>query len=198
MTSPAAVPPPPDPRRSGAAAWTLALGIVAAVLTAAIASRGQLGATGLEGTAAPAFTLPVANEGAPPGSRRGLDEPSGKVVLLHFWAPSCGPCVAESPSWQALYEQSRQPGADFEVLTVAGDDLDDVRAFLRDNAYTFTVLSDPAGAAHRAYGVGGIPHTVAISPAGVVARELVGAQDRADLQQALERARRFDRATLDE
>ena len=172
------------PARSRPALWTMALAILLAVLAAAIGFRESAHvATGLEGTAGAAFSLPVVTADGPTGARRGLQDARGKPLLLHFWAPSCKPCRAEAPLWQTLHERSRNEG--FAVLTVAGDDVADVQAYLTGQALTFPVVHDPFGTAHRAFRVFGIPHTVVLSAAGTVVRELSGTVDAGLVQEAL-------------
>jgi cytochrome c-type biogenesis protein len=95
------------------------------------------------------------------------------------------------PQWQALYAESRNLDAGFDVITVSGDDTQEVRAFLRENAYTFPVVHDGNARVHRDYGVTGIPSTFAISPDGRVAVGLSGPQSAETLHEAIAAARAF-------
>jgi peroxiredoxin len=122
-------------------------------------------------------------QAGPVAARRGPHDSRGRPLLLHFWAPSCGPCVAELPRWQALADRGRSAG--FDVLTVSGDDEPDVRAFLAERHLTLPVVLDATGRIHGAYAVAGIPHTVAIDRQGIVTRELSGARPQAQYEDAL-------------
>ncbi len=170
--------------------WVLGFGLIAAGLLLAIGMRGTEPAqAGLTGQAAPGFLLPVvtAQPSAPgPAERTGPQASRGRALLLHFWAPSCGPCVAELPRWQALWERGRREG--FDVLTVAGDEALEVSAFLAAHQLTLPVLHDATGQAHRVFGVEGIPHTVAIDARGLVVEELSGARPPAQYEAALREA----------
>ena len=164
------------------AKWVGLTGAVLAALLAAIALRPAAHeASGKEGEIVADFALPrVTAKGLDEGTLDGPLNHRGKPFLLHFWAPSCAPCREELPIWQEL----AQHGGDFTVLTVAGDESAEVAAYLAEHHLTLPVVWDENGSAHRALNVWGIPHTFAISRAGVVVRDLPGAQTREALQAA--------------
>lgn len=183
---------PQPPERSGRqrAAWVLALGLAAAGLSAAIALRQTPHQhTDLAGRGAPEFTLPLLRlEGGPTQMRIGPQDLRGKPLLLHFWAPSCAPCVQELPRWQALWQREKD-GQGLQILTVAGDESLDAIAFLRKRGYTFPAVHDATGLAHRAWGVDGIPFSAAISASGQVVGSVEGPLSESGLAELAELAR---------
>ncbi len=67
----------------------------------------------------------------------------GKVVFLNVWGTWCGPCRAELPNVQKLFEETRN-SPNLLVLTVNVDqDRELTSKFLRDNHYTFPVIVSP-------------------------------------------------------
>jgi thiol-disulfide isomerase/thioredoxin len=65
---------------------------------------------------------------------------NGKVVLINLWATWCGPCNAELPQLQKLYEQAKNR-SDLQILTFNIDeDLGLVEPFMKEKGYTFPVL----------------------------------------------------------
>jgi thiol-disulfide isomerase/thioredoxin len=64
----------------------------------------------------------------------------GKSVLINLWATWCGPCNAELPHLEKLYEKVRDR-PDFQILTFNIDeDLGLVEPFMKEKGYTFPVL----------------------------------------------------------
>lgn len=69
-----------------------------------------------------------------------LKELNGKSVLIDVWATWCGPCQAELPNLQKLYEQLKNR-SDIQILTFdVDDDPGVIGPYLTDKGYTFPVL----------------------------------------------------------
>jgi thiol-disulfide isomerase/thioredoxin len=69
-----------------------------------------------------------------------LRELNGKTLLINVWATWCGPCNAELPSVQNLYEQLKDR-PDIQLLSFnVDDDLGLVAPFLKEKGYTFPVV----------------------------------------------------------
>jgi peroxiredoxin len=114
------------------------------------------------------FTL-----GALDGSRRSLSSFKGKVVLLSFWATWCGPCKAELPSIQALYNKMSAKG--LVVLAVdLGEGKAKVAQFVREYGLTFPVLLDTDASVGSSYGASSIPTNYLIDRSGRIIARVVG------------------------
>ncbi len=169
---------------------TLALGSALAGLAAAIALRepGHL-RTDLGGMAVPILALPVVRpEGRPTQARLSASDFKGRPLLLHFWAPSCRPCVKELPLWQKRHEEAAAHG--YAVLAVAGDDAEDVRKFLKEGNYTLPVVVDATGQLFEALRVTAIPATAAVNRQGVVSEYREGVVEDRDFASLLAAARK--------
>lgn len=111
------------------------------------------------------------------GADVALSDYRGKIVLINFWATWCGPCKAEMPSMQALY--NHYPREDFEILAVSID-IDPrapVRQFIKDFGFTFPVLLDDTFAVNDQYQIRVVPTSVVVDRKGVVQHRLLGAKD---------------------
>ncbi len=99
--------------------------------------------------------------------------PTGKVLLVIFWATWCGPCLSEFPDLQNTWRMYR--GRDFEMVTVSANLPDEklgvIKAlekqqassknlqFASDDTYAMQAAFDPSWEA-------GVPFTMLIAPDG--------------------------------
>lgn len=83
------------------------------------------------------------------------------VVLLHFWATWCPPCITEIPALERLADDfAGRPG--FQIMMVAVDDeLEKVRPFV-GHQRAFSVLYDPQWEVAHRYGTRKLPETYVI------------------------------------
>jgi thiol-disulfide isomerase/thioredoxin len=64
----------------------------------------------------------------------------GKTILINVWASWCGPCKAEHPHLQKLYDRVKADPK-IEILTFNVDDeIGNVAPYVKENKYTFPVL----------------------------------------------------------
>lgn len=95
-----------------------------------------------------------------------LEAHKGKVVVLHFWAKWCPPCVTELPEMQRAMD-ALQAGDELVVLPLSLDrNVADVQAFYKEHNITMPVLLDNKGMAMRALEIRGLPSTVLINREG--------------------------------
>lgn len=140
-------------------ACVYAMGAIASLHVAAAAQSGML-------MPSTAKEVPDVGYVDGEGSRFTLAEHKGKVVVLHFWAKWCPPCVEELPQMQqALTEFGA--GGDLVVLPLSLDRTPEtVKAFYAANDITLPLLLDDKGAAMRALEIRGLPSTVIIDREG--------------------------------
>ncbi len=101
------------------------------------------------------------------GGTRDLSQAPGKLLLLHFWATWCPPCVDELPGVLAYARRIRKD-PDVELLAVSVDDgwktVDD---WLRERGgLDLPVALDPQGNTAAAFGTEKFPETYVLSPTG--------------------------------
>jgi thiol-disulfide isomerase/thioredoxin len=90
----------------------------------------------------------------------------GKTLLINLWATWCGPCNAELPHFQKLYEKVKDR-ADFQILTFNIDeDLGLVEPFMKEKGYTFPVLPAYSLVFNLLDGFG-IPQNWVVDPRGM-------------------------------
>jgi thiol-disulfide isomerase/thioredoxin len=101
--------------------------------------------------------------------------PTGKLLLVNFWATWCGPCVSEFPDLQATYRMYRS--RDFAFVTVSENDPAEKAAVLKllqkehaSNMNLIFATSDISGLQEAFdHNMGAaVPFTVVIAPNGDV------------------------------
>jgi thiol-disulfide isomerase/thioredoxin len=113
---------------------------------------------------------------SPEGEARSLSFYKGKVVFLNFWATWCGPCRAEMPSIESLYNKYNDKG--LEILAVnCAEDKAAVFSFMESEGFSFPVLLDLDRRVSINYGVQSIPTTFLIDKDGMIILRLVGSID---------------------
>jgi len=89
----------------------------------------------------------------------------GKSILINLWATWCGPCNAELPHLQKLYEKVKDR-TDIQILTFNIDeDLGLVEPFMKEKGYTFPVLPAFSFTLGLLDGIG-IPQNWVVDPHG--------------------------------
>ncbi len=125
-----------------------------------------------EGYLAPRFTLRNLN-----GNLEGLDDHSGKVIVVNFWATWCVPCVKEMPSFENLYRHFRSKGLTVLAISLDKGDSSKVQEFVDKYKLSFPVLLDTEGVAEKLYPSFTIPFTYVIDKQGRVVARVDGAKN---------------------
>ena len=109
---------------------------------------------------APDFTLPSNT-----AENLKLEEQTGNVVLINFWASWCGPCREEMPHLNAIHSEYSDLG-----LTVWGVNVDskkkDADKAIKRLAVQFPVLFDGKNEIAELYDVDAMPTTVIVDRDG--------------------------------
>ncbi len=132
----------------------------------------------LVGSTVPDFSLTGLD-----GKQVKLSQFRGRPVMLDFWATWCGPCVAELPHTQKVFEASK--GSDLQVLAISDETNEVVSSFLKEKKYTFPTALDTKKEAADAYKATVIPTFVVIDANGKVVAYVVGGGQDEKINNAL-------------
>lgn len=105
-------------------------------------------------TPAPPFTLPDYYNESKPVS---LSDYRGRVVLVNFWYPACGPCRGEFPHLQETAEKFKARGFEVLALNVHPEEDAFVIPYMRNNKFIFRPLRTNAKWAEEQYKAVGMP-----------------------------------------
>ncbi|MBD8042827.1 thioredoxin-dependent thiol peroxidase [Arthrobacter sp. Sa2BUA2] len=101
------------------------------------------------GDTAPAFTLPDAG-----GKQVSLADYAGRRVVVYFYPQAGTPgCTTEACDFRDNLAALQQDG--YDVVGISPDGPEAIQEFIRDQALTFPLLSDPDLAVIKAYGAYG-------------------------------------------
>lgn len=100
------------------------------------------------------------------------DDWKNKVVVLNMWATWCGPCVAEMPSLQSLYEKTKDDGVVF--VLISNEDQTTVSEFIQKRNFSLPIYTISENLP-SVFTSDAIPATFIISPNGKVVFDHLGA-----------------------
>jgi thiol-disulfide isomerase/thioredoxin len=94
-------------------------------------------------------------------------DPTGKVLVIDFWATKCAPCVAAIPH---MNELAQRYGNQVVVVGVSSEAADACKTGMNSKSLrmNYAIACDRSGAMSGFYGVNGIPACVVVTSDGIV------------------------------
>ncbi len=121
-----------------------------------------------------------------------LSELRGSPVMLNFWATWCGPCRAEMPYIQEVFEDEEWQDQGLIILAInltysrSSETPATVKDFMQSNNFSFPVLLDTNRDVTLEYDVTAIPTTFFIDKDGIIQDKIVGAfQNKTQIENRL-------------
>ena len=168
----------PKPVRRGVPIWVQILiwgGLIGLMVVLAIGLNRRQQGTVQPGDLVSNFSLALFSgyeyNGQPQVS---LDDLSGKVLLINFWASWCKPCEQESPELRSAWAYYRERG---DVVFLGVDYVDtepEARAYLKKFDITFPNGPDIGTRISQQFRIKGVPETYFIDRTGVLRYVQVG------------------------
>ena len=110
------------------------------------------------------------------GKKVSLEDLKGKVVFINFWATWCGPCIAEMPSIQKLYDQFKDNDEVVFVILEAEGNKPKATKFMEKRKLSWPVYY-PASDFPEEFFRGSLPTTVTLDKQGNIAHKTEGMAD---------------------
>lgn len=133
------------------------------------------------GLPAPDFTLKNLD-----GKEVSLSDYKGKIVMVNFWATTCGFCDKEMPDLNAMDKEND------DVVVLAVDVMEKeskVKSYIEKGGYDFEVVLDEKGDIARTYLVSGFPTTAIVDKEGILVNGRVGMLTKEQMEFEVENAR---------
>ncbi len=138
-----------------------------------------------EGTTAPLWRLPIADESS---KMLGLEELRGKVVVLDFWSTTCPPCLSQMKELEVISRQTQTRDVVIVGIATGGESKREIAAFKKRNNVAYPLLVDAQGEIATAYQVIALPTLYILDRQGNVANAKRGFWDRESLLYAIGQA----------
>jgi len=122
--------------------------------------------------AAPDFELPDSQ-----GGKHKLSSLRGSVVIVHFWASWCPPCLQEIPNWAELSTEFK--GENVKLIAVSLDQnwKDALKILPDEKARGIISVLDESGKVPESYGTYQYPETYVLSRDLKIVTKWIGPQD---------------------
>ncbi|MBD1387190.1 redoxin domain-containing protein [Mucilaginibacter rigui] len=101
-------------------------------------------------------------------SKLNLNNLKGKVVLLTFWFPGCGPCKEEFPHFQVVIDKFKGENVSYLGINVFPGQDAYVMPFMKNNKYSFIPLRGSTDFAAKYYNVQSEPENFLIDKDGKI------------------------------
>ncbi len=122
------------------------------------------------------------------GKQHSLQALRGKVVMVNFWATSCGTCIHEMPKMVELYQKYHGRGLEFVAVAMSYDPPNYVVNYVETRKLPFKVVFDGKGQLAQSFGdVKLTPTTFVIDKDGAVLKRYVGQIEWQALQGLLDK-----------
>ncbi|MDQ6973112.1 MAG: TlpA disulfide reductase family protein [Mariprofundaceae bacterium] len=111
------------------------------------------------------------------GGSASLQQQSGRLTLVHFWATWCVPCRHEMPLLYRLGQQFSAQGLSIASVNVDRGDAGGVAEFLSEVSPGFHTLLDPDGEVRKKYEIRALPTTYFVGEDGLILGRVFGERD---------------------
>jgi peroxiredoxin len=111
------------------------------------------------------------------GKKIDLNDQTGEVLIIHFWATWCPPCVEEIPSLARFWDRYRSR-KDLRLFAISVDkDWKTIDDFMKKNPSEIPLFRDPDAATAKRFGTTQYPETYIVNRKGRVLFRVPGGVD---------------------
>jgi thiol-disulfide isomerase/thioredoxin len=116
------------------------------------------------------------------GQRIDLSKEKGRLLIVHFWATWCPPCVEEIPALSKFWDQYRDR-SDVKLYAISvNKDWKTIDEFLSKNPNHLPIYQDPTASTAARFGTTQYPETYIVNRAGRVLYRIQGGVEWANAE----------------
>jgi peroxiredoxin len=112
------------------------------------------------------------------GGTLSLAELRGRVVVLDFWATSCGPCIQEMPDYVELWQRNRSRGVEVVGVVFQSGEPAEIEQFVRTHRIPYRQLLGTDELLMDYEATIGFPMTFVIDARGQIRSRTLGSPPR--------------------
>jgi peroxiredoxin len=123
-----------------------------------------------QGFLAPDFELQTTD-----GETVKLSDLRGEAILINLWATWCGPCRAEMPAIEKIYNEYKDDGLVVLAVNMTyTDSVSDIAPFVEEYGLTFPILLDTNYSVGSSYQLRSLPSSFFIDRNGMINKVVIG------------------------
>jgi thiol-disulfide isomerase/thioredoxin len=120
------------------------------------------------------------------GGMHSMEDFSGQITILNFWATWCPPCLEEVPKLNDLYQRYKDNGVGVVGIALDKDSLDLVKPFVKENEIAYQILVGNQEVLAGLRNFQGVPTTILFDQKGKIRKRFDGSFDEEQLEEALQ------------
>ncbi len=120
------------------------------------------------------------------GKVHSLNDYSGRILVLNFWATWCPPCLSEITKLNDLYEKYKTDGLEIVGIALDKDSLDLVAPFVKENQIKYTVLLGDQETLGQLKNFKGLPTTLVFDGKGEIRKKFDGSFEEQEMEETLQ------------
>jgi peroxiredoxin len=120
------------------------------------------------------------------GNTHSLNDYSGRILVVNFWATWCPPCSDEMAKLNEFYGKYKPDGLEVVGIALDKDSLDLVAPFVKENQIKYTILLGDQESLNQLKNFKGVPTTLVFDRSGEIRKKFDGSFEEQEMEETLQ------------